>query len=156
MLFRSILGPNSTDFGNTVPQTIKTQLVYVTKVLRKVATQGIRTITPTAAAMADFRAYCEAFFPRTVMSMLCSSWYNSGIPGGRIHGVWPGSGQHSLLVRKEPRWEDFEYTHRNQNGNRFSYFGKGWTTKDVRANEGEEGLNFTPYLTVDTVRGEVD
>lgn len=26
----------------------------------------------------------------------------------------------------------------------------------MRANEGEEGLNFTPYLTVDTVRGEVD
>lgn len=90
------------------------------------------------------------------MSEVCSSWYNGGIAGGRIHGIWPGSGTHAVLSRRDPRWEDFEYTYRNEQGNRFAWLGNGWTVKDVRAAEGEEDLDFTPYLKTESVMGEVD
>jgi hypothetical protein len=151
-----VLGPNATGQGGTVPHAIETQLTYVAKILRKVSQQGIRTIAPSAAATRDFRAYCEAFFPRTVMSETCRSWYNGGIAGGRVHGLWPGSGTHAWLARREPRWEDFEYTYRSAQGNRFAYFGNGWARKDEAAARGEEEVDFTPYLKVESVRGEID
>lgn len=81
----AILGPNSGGQAGTVPHALETQITYVGKVLRKISMQGIRTITPTQKATDDFRAYCESFFPKTVFSEECSSWYNGGIIGGRIH-----------------------------------------------------------------------
>lgn len=75
------------------------------KVLRKISSQGIRTIVPSKAATDDFVAYSDAFFPRTNMALKCSSWSNGGRPGARIHGHWPGSGAHVAYVRREPRWE---------------------------------------------------
>lgn len=147
-----LLGPNSAPLGGTIPHTIETQVAYAAKVLRKVSTQGIRSIAPSPQAVADFRAFCESFFPRTVMSETCSSWYNAGTPGGRVLGVWPGSGTHALLARREPRWEDFEYTYRSAGGNRFAWLGDGTARKDGKAGEAD----FTPYLSPESVRGEVD
>jgi len=123
-------------------------VTYISKILRK----------------CDFRAYCESFFPRTVMSENCSSWYNGGIRGGRIHGIWPGSGTHLNIVRREVRWEDWEYTYRNAQGNRFGYFGNGWSKKDVLEyeaslrgdHEAAEQVDFSPYLKKEAVEGTLD
>jgi hypothetical protein len=94
------------------------------------------------------------------MSENCSSWYNGGIKGGRIHGIWPGSGRHVNAVRREPRWEDWEYTYINPQGNRFGWLGNGWTTKDVKAVDGVEGLgdvDLTPWLVKEALEeGGVD
>lgn len=79
-----LLGPNSTGQPGPLVHIIETQLVYVAKVLRKMITQGIKTIMPSEAATDDFKAYCDAFFPSTVMSDGCRSWYNGGVPQGRI------------------------------------------------------------------------
>ncbi|KAL4882479.1 hypothetical protein BJY04DRAFT_227120 [Aspergillus karnatakaensis] len=156
-----VLGPNSgSGFAGTVPHTIETQVTYIAKVLRKVSSQRIRTITPSQAAVRDFRAYCESFFPTTVLSETCSSWYNNHTKNGRIVAVWPGSGAHVHYIRKEVRWEDFEYTHHNPQGNRFGYFGNGWTRRDVEAKGtgdrvGE--IDFAYYLKQEaTEEGGVD
>ncbi|KAH6900819.1 hypothetical protein B0T10DRAFT_393890 [Thelonectria olida] len=156
--FLTVLGANSTGLAGTLCHSVENQLTYVAKILRKASTQGIRSLAPTAAATRDFRAYCESFFPSTVMSEHCSSWYNGGIKGGRVHGLWPGSGAHVNLVRKDPRWEDFEFTYWNPQGNRFAWLGNGWTTRDVLASEGVEGidLDLTPWLEVGALEKKVD
>ncbi|KAK1531951.1 hypothetical protein CPAR01_11600 [Colletotrichum paranaense] len=156
--FITVLGPNATGPAGTLCHAVENQLTYVAKILRKFATQGLRTIAPTTAATRDFRAYTEAFFPRTVMSEHCSSWYNGGIKGGRIHGLWPGSAAHVDLVRKDPRWEDFEYTYQNPQGNRFGWLGNGWTKKDVAAAHGDAGveLDLTPWLEKGALSGDID
>ncbi|KAJ4295458.1 hypothetical protein N0V90_007470 [Kalmusia sp. IMI 367209] len=156
--FLTVLGPNATGPAGTLTHAVESQFTYVAKVLRKASSQGIRSMAPTTAATRDFRAYCESFFPRTVMSQYCSSWYNGGIKGGRIHGLWPGSGAHVALVRREPRWEDWEYTYVNPQGNRFAWLGNGWTTRDVKANNGEAGddLDLTPWLQKEALTGDVD
>lgn len=91
------------------------------------------------------------------MSEECSSWYNGGIVGGRVHGIWPGSGTHVNIVRRDPRWEDFKFTYRNESGNRFAYFGNGFSRKDelVEANP-EAEVDLTPYLKKEAVDGIVD
>ncbi|KAF2014038.1 FAD/NAD(P)-binding domain-containing protein [Aaosphaeria arxii CBS 175.79] len=155
--FLIFLGPNATGPAGTLCHSVENQIAYAAQVLRKVSREGIRSIAPTEAAVRDFRAYCESFFPKTVMSQYCSSWYNGGIKGGRIHGLWPGSASHVNLIRRNPRWEDFEYTYLNRQGNRFGWFGNGWTTKDVLAAEGgTDNVDLTPWLQADALGKGVD
>ena len=125
-------GPHGAGASGTVPQSVEVQLTYHAKLLRKVAREGIKSVTPTKEATDDFIEYSDAFFAKTVLSENCSSWYNSGRPGSRIHGIWPGSGMHVTAVRREPRWEDWEYTYLSESGNRFAwYFGNGGTRKET-------------------------
>ncbi|ANB14279.1 hypothetical protein AWJ20_5244 [Sugiyamaella lignohabitans] len=139
---------NSTGYGGTLIRTVETQITYAAQFIRKVSQQGIKSIVPSQEATDDFREYSDAFFKQTVLLDGCSSWYNGGIPGGRIHGLWPGSNSQSAYLRLNPRWEDFEYKYHNQSGNRFGFLGNGWTTLD----KGDES-DLTPYLHV---QGTVD
>ncbi|KAF2104240.1 FAD/NAD(P)-binding domain-containing protein [Rhizodiscina lignyota] len=137
----SVQGPNATGHSGTVPNQLETQVTYIAQLLRKVTQQGIKTFSPSKAATDDFVAYCDAFFARTVWSEYCSSWANGGKPGGRVQGHWPGSASHLNIVRRSPRWEDWEWTYRTPSGNRFAYFGNGWTAKEL-----QEDSDLTPYL----------
>jgi cation diffusion facilitator CzcD-associated flavoprotein CzcO len=136
-----IQGPQAAGQSGTVPNQVETSVTYIAKVLRKVSRQGIKSFAPSQAATDDFTAYSDTFFPKTVFSENCSSWANGGRPGGRIHGHWPGSASHVNFVRREPRWEDWEWTYRSETGNRFAWLGNGWTKKEF---DGTGDL--TPYL----------
>ena len=135
-----VMGPNPAGQSGTVPHATETQVTYIAKMLRKISSQGIRTMTPSKSATDDFVDYCDAFFPRMNLSRKCSSWSNGGRPGARIHGHWPGSAAHLTQIRRDPRWEDFEYTYERPE-NRFAYFGNGWTKR-----EQELDRDITPYL----------
>ncbi|KAM0721068.1 hypothetical protein Q7P37_003354 [Cladosporium fusiforme] len=135
-------GPNASGASGTLTHAAETQVAFIAKILRKVSNQGIRTIKPLKEAADDFVEYCDAFFPRTVLSENCSSWANGGRPGGRIHGMWPGSAAHVTWARREPRWEDWEYT-RVRSKNRFAWFGNG-----RREREADPESDATPYLKV--------
>ena len=140
--FFHIHGPHGTGASGTIPQAVEVQLTYVAKVLRKLSREGIKSITPLSKAADEFVEYADAFFATTVLADNCSSWYNGGKPGGRIHGLWPGSGAHITAVRREPRWEDWEYEYLLDTGNRFAwYFGNGWTSK-----EKDPDSDMTSYL----------
>lgn len=148
-----IMGAHAAGASGTVPHAVELQLTYYAKVLRKVSSQRIRSIAPSAPATDDFIAYAKRFFPATVFSENCSSWANSGVAGSFIHGHWPGSASHLTIVRKDPRWEDWEYTYipRGRDGdgdgesvssnNRFEYFGAGWTKKEL-----DPDVDITNYL----------
>jgi cation diffusion facilitator CzcD-associated flavoprotein CzcO len=99
-----ILGPNPAGPTGTLVNSAETQIAYIAKMLRKMSSQGIKTMAPSKGAADDFVEYCDAFFPRTNLTKKCSSWSNSGIPGNRIHGHWPGSAAHLNEVRREPRY----------------------------------------------------
>lgn len=77
------------------------------------------------------------------MSRKCSSWANGGHPGARIHGYWPGSAAAATRIRREPLWEDFEYTY-DRPENRFAYWGNGRTEQEYD----KEG-DMTSYLRLD-------
>lgn len=134
-------GAYSAGYSGTVPNSIENQVTYVAKVLRKVRGQNIRTFVPSKAATEDFARYCDQFYGRTVWSADCSSWYKGGRRDGKIHGLFPGSATMSNIIRREPRWEDFEYTYVNES-NRFAYFGNGWTKRELPGAESD----LTPHL----------
>ncbi|KAH4061929.1 hypothetical protein HBI17_093980 [Parastagonospora nodorum] len=135
-----LAGPHATGPSGTVPQAVETALTYFAKAMRKASSQGIKSMAPSKEATDDFIDYCDAFFPTTVLTDNCSSWNNGGVPGQRIHGLWPGSAAHITLVRREPRWEDWEYERENKQ-NRFAYFGNGYTEAEI-----DETTDLTSYL----------
>jgi hypothetical protein len=145
-------GPYSGAYSGTVPNTVENSVTYIAKVIRKLRSQGIASLAPSYAASEDFIDYCDRFYPRTVWtanddssagSKNCSSWYNGGIPGGRVYGLFPGSAAAANYIRRGPRWEDFEYTYTNKSGNRFAWFGDGWTAREKAA---EGTVDWTPHL----------
>lgn len=137
-----IHGPHPSGPTGSVPHSQENQISYYAKVLRKASREGIKSIVPSKKAADDFTEYAKALFSTTVFAENCSSWYNGAAPGGYIHGLWPGSGNHCTIVRREPRWEDWEYEYLSTSGNRFAwYFGNGQTRKE----NGSES-DPTPYL----------
>jgi cation diffusion facilitator CzcD-associated flavoprotein CzcO len=137
-----ILGPNGAGRTGTVPHNVEIQVTLFARILRKVAREGIKTIQPSRKAADDFVQYSDAFWKKTVLSENCSSWYNSGKPGSRIHGLWPGSSSLVSIVSKEPRWEDWEYEYLSDTGNRLVwYFGNGSTNM-----ESDPQHDMTSYL----------
>lgn len=147
-------GPYSSGHSGTVPNSIENQVTYIAKVIRKFRSQGIKTFQPSEQATDDFVEYADKFYPRTVWTgnddstpgkKNCRSWYNGGKPGGRVHGIFPGSATHVNIIRRDPRWEDYEYTYLNPSGNRFAYFGNGWTERELKP-DGE--VDLTPHLKV--------
>lgn len=137
-------GPHGTGASGTVPHSVENQLTYYAKILRKVSREGIKSIAPSKKATDEFIQYADAFFSRTVLSDNCSSWYNGGRPGSRVHGLWPGSAGHVTRVRREPRWEDWDYEYLHESGNRFWwYFGNGTTKK-----ESDPESDMTNYLKI--------
>ncbi|KAK1982099.1 4-hydroxyacetophenone monooxygenase [Colletotrichum cereale] len=135
-------GPNGSGRSGTVPHNVENQITYFARILRKAGREGVRSIQPTRKAADDFTQYSDAFFATTVLSENCSSWYNSGKAGSRIHGLWPGSATLATIVQREPRWEDFEYEYVGDSDNPFLwYFGKGCTKKEL-----DPDADVTPYL----------
>ncbi|ORY67190.1 uncharacterized protein BCR38DRAFT_426329 [Pseudomassariella vexata] len=137
-------GPNSSGRSGTVPHGAEIQATFYTKLLRKLGREGIKTIQPLKEATDDFVSYSDSFFNTTVLSENCSSWYNGGKPGGRIHGLWPGSATQLTMILREPRWEDWEYEYLSKTGNRLAwYFGNGCSKKEL-----DPEADLTPYLKV--------
>lgn len=135
-----LAGPHATGPSGTVPQGVETSIAYFAKVFRKASSQGIKALSPSKEATDEFVDYCDAFFPTTVLTDNCSSWNNGGLPGQRIHGLWPGSAAHFTIARRDPRWEDWEYEREDKN-NRFAYFGNGYTLAEL-----DDSVDITSYL----------
>lgn len=137
-----IHGPHGSGRSGTVPHGMEVQIAFHAQLLRKIGREGIKTAQPSRKAADEFLDYSDAFFATTVLSENCSSWYNGGRPGSRIHGLWPGSAAQQTIVYRHPRWEDWEYEYLSDTGNRFAwYFGVGSTKK-----EEDPEADITPYI----------
>ena len=127
-LFMS-LGPNSSVGNGNLLMLLERQANYAAAALSKMQTENILTIQPSPKAVKNFTDFCDAYFPRTVFSEECSSWYKGGTgPNGRVVALWPGSSLHAIQALEKQRWEDFEYTY--VDGNEFGWIGDGWSKLD--------------------------
>lgn len=90
-------GPMSAGFSGTVPNSIENQVTYIAKVIRKLRSQGIATLSPSFAATRDFIEYADKFFLRTVWtgnddasdnSKNCSSWgFSRAVRGVKLYSA---------------------------------------------------------------------
>lgn len=124
-----MLGPNAAIGTGSLTMMIESVGDYIIKCIRKMQKEDIKSMTVKRARVEDFGAYCDSYFERTVYTDQCQSWYKRN---GRITGLWPGSTLHCIESLRSPRWEDFEYEYKNEDGNRLAWLGNGWSENQVR------------------------
>ncbi|EIW74531.1 FAD/NAD(P)-binding domain-containing protein [Coniophora puteana RWD-64-598 SS2] len=129
------LGPNSAIGSGALLCVIEKEVEYAAKVVQKMQRERIKSIDVKREAVEDFDRYLQAYFPKTVYSSKCRSWYKMGKEEGRVSGLWPGSSLHALRAFEHPRWEDFDYEYQNtgeegsavSRSNRFHWLGDGFS-----------------------------
>jgi hypothetical protein len=112
---------------------IESVMLYVARVLRKLATENVKTIEPRARHVDSFTRFCDEYHARTVYTDKCASWYKAGRTAAEkersaVIGVWPGSGVHLIKAFQEVRWENFKME--TVDGNDFGWFGNGLSGAD--------------------------
>ena len=140
-----MLGPNSGIGTGSLTKLMQTQGDYIVRCIRKLQRDGVRAMHVKPARVADWSAYIDAYFPRTVFLDECRSWYRSdGGDGNRIVGLWPGSNMHAVEALRSVRWEDYEYEFDVPGddpvrANRLAWLGDGWSELQLPPNEGGRG-----------------
>lgn len=120
-------GPNSGLYGGSLLAILERQVDYAVMATLKLQRERLKSMVVKREAVDDFDEYLEAYFPKTVHSERCRSWYKLGKDEGRIVGLWPGSQLHYLRALSHPRWEDFDYQPLDSVKNRFYWLGDGQT-----------------------------
>ncbi|KAI9375098.1 putative dimethylaniline monooxygenase [Aspergillus egyptiacus] len=110
---------------------------YIEKFLAKLGRENMKSFQPKQEAVEDFKRHRELFLLRTAWSSPCRSWFKGGTVDGPIL-MWPGSRLHFFEALAEPRYEDYEWQYLLNN--RFSYFGNGFSKREM------DGDNITWYI----------
>ncbi|KAK9349967.1 hypothetical protein V1523DRAFT_421257 [Lipomyces doorenjongii] len=119
------LGPNSEQGTGSLSIVIEKIGEYVCAAVEKIQRECIKTMTVKRASVESFVEFCDQYFPKTVFSLPCRSWYKRGTSEGRVSGMWPGSSLHFITTLANPRWEDYEYEYVNDNV--MAWLGDGFT-----------------------------
>ena len=126
-------GPNTGVGTGSLIILLEQTAKYVASAIEKMQMEAISAMSPKQSAVEGFVAFCDAYFPQTVFSLPCRSWYKSGKAEGRVTALWPGSSLHAYETLSRHRWEDWEYEYVDDNAS--AWLGNGWTTagKDIRS-----------------------
>ncbi|TFK83066.1 FAD/NAD(P)-binding domain-containing protein [Polyporus arcularius HHB13444] len=123
----TVLGPNSLIGAGVLIPIIEAAVDYAVQATAKMQRERLKSIEVKVDAVRDFDQYIESYFPQTVFSDKCRSWYKLGKDEGRIVGLWPGSNLHALRALQHPRWEDYDYSRADDVSNRLYWLGDGQT-----------------------------
>ncbi|PIL26744.1 hypothetical protein GSI_11158 [Ganoderma sinense ZZ0214-1] len=126
------LGPNSIIGAGVLLPILETAVGYAVQATAKMQRERIKSMEVKRSAVRDFDKYMESYFPQSVYSANCRSWYKLGKEEGRIIGLWPGSNLHAVKALQHPRWEDYEYERADPEENSLYWLGDGqtWDEKD--------------------------
>ncbi|KAI0671631.1 FAD/NAD-P-binding domain-containing protein [Trametes maxima] len=121
------LGPNSALASGTLLPLMESQVGYAVQAVAKLQRDRLKSMEVKPEAVKDFDEYLEAYFPKTVFTEKCRSWYKMGKEEGRVVGLWPGSTLQGMKALANPRWEDYKYELEDRVQNRFYFLGDGQT-----------------------------
>ncbi|KAK8079205.1 monooxygenase family protein [Apiospora phragmitis] len=141
-----MLGPNSAIGSGSLTRILEAEGDYIVKCLRKLQREDYACMSVKADRVADWSAYCDAYFKGTVYTDACNSWYRSG---DRITGLT----LHALEAMRAPRWEDFEFEHVEWGGvNTMKWLGNGWSVTQLKK-EGDPSWYLEPRFLDVPVEG---
>ncbi|VBB72603.1 Putative sterigmatocystin biosynthesis monooxygenase [Podospora comata] len=131
------LGPNA-PIGHGSVFTLSEHIAkYITTIIKKVQTEGIKSIAPSQAAVDDYFEHITHFMPATTWAAPGRSWFKMGREEGPVVALHPGSRIHFFHMLERFRGEDWEYEWDNARGNRFGYLGNGFSTREVGDEKGD-------------------
>ncbi|EIW53862.1 FAD/NAD-P-binding domain-containing protein [Trametes versicolor FP-101664 SS1] len=144
-------GPNSGVGSGSLLALIEYQVMYAVQATAKLQRERLKSIEVKPEALHDFDQYLEAYFPKTVYSEKCRSWYKMGLEEGRVAGLWPGSTLHALKSLAYPRWEDYNYEAADPVQNRFYWLGDGQTHNEKTLTGDRAWYLREPFLDIPPV-----
>ncbi|TBU38967.1 FAD/NAD(P)-binding domain-containing protein [Dichomitus squalens] len=121
------LGPNSIIGAGLLLPILEFAVMYAVQATAKIQRERLKSMEVKPKAVRDFDKYVESYFPQTVYSAKCRSWYKLGKEDGRVVGLWPGSSLHAMKALQNPRWEDYEYESADTEENSLFWLGDGQT-----------------------------
>ncbi|KAK0733515.1 hypothetical protein B0T26DRAFT_631405 [Lasiosphaeria miniovina] len=128
----SFLGPNGPIGHGSVFTLTEHIAKYITGVVQKCQTEGIKAIAPSQAAVDDYFEHISAFMPRTAWAQGPGSWFKrDGRPDGAVTALHPGSRLHFFHMLDHFRGEDWDYVYDNDRQNRFQYLGNGFSAREL-------------------------
>ena len=127
----AFLGPNGPAGHGSIFTLTEHIAKYITGVIHKCQTEGIKAIAPSAEAEDDYFEHVSAFMPRTAWASTGRSWFKGGKPDGPVTVLHPGSRIHFFHMLETFRGEDWEYTYDNPTQNRFHYLGNGFSAREL-------------------------
>lgn len=142
------IGPNGPASHGSLLPIIEWHTRYMFKVLSHMQRTSIKCLSPSAEAVRDASQHTHALLKRTAWSSACNSWFKNGKKHGPVTAIWPGSRLHYFEVMRDVRWEDFEIVYQ---GNRFSYWGNGYTQTEL---EGDNVVWYFDMLRKELAEGE--
>ncbi|KAL8280487.1 hypothetical protein RQP46_007135 [Phenoliferia psychrophenolica] len=135
-------GPNSSVGSGSLLVMFEREIDYMIAAISKMQRENIKAMSVKGSARDDFMSYVANYFPKTVYSEKCRSWYKKGMELGPVVALWPGSCLHAITALKNPRWEDFDYISASSQKNIFSWLGNGFSVPEATG-EGDRAF----YLT---------
>ena len=152
-----MLGPNGAFGTGSLSIMLEATGDYVVQCVRKLQKEDYATMEVKERRVADWSAYTDAYFARTVYSDNCRSWYKSdGGTGRRVTGLWPGTSLHAVEALRAPRWEDFEWELLDgpTGDNPLRWLGNGWSITQTLRPGGtrDEYLGDPAWYVEDTFR----
>ncbi|KAI0649239.1 FAD/NAD-P-binding domain-containing protein [Trametes meyenii] len=142
------LGPNSVLASGTLLPLMESQVGYAVQAVAKLQRDRLKSMEVRPEAVRDFDEYLEAYFPKTVFTEKCRSWYKMGKEEGRVVGLWPGSTLQGMKALAHPRWEDYKYELEDRVQNRFHFLGDGQTYSEKTLTGDRAWYLHEPYLDV--------
>ncbi|KAI0721757.1 FAD/NAD-P-binding domain-containing protein [Fomitopsis betulina] len=124
------MGPNSCVNSGSQLTIIERQVDYMVEAVKKLQRERLKSIEVKSEAVKAFDDYIENYFPKTVFTQGCRSWYKRGSEDGRVVALWPGSTLHAIRALQYPRWEDFNYERVDGVDNPLYWFGNGQTENE--------------------------
>ncbi|KAL7943775.1 hypothetical protein V8C42DRAFT_100833 [Trichoderma barbatum] len=122
-------GPNFPLANGSLLFSLEQTVRYALRAVEKIQTQGVKSLSPTQAAVDDFQEHKDALMEQLVWTSSCRSWYKNGTVDGKVWGPYPGSVPHFFELMGETRWEDYKIEYNTSN--RFQYLGKGTTYREA-------------------------
>ncbi|KAL5592391.1 hypothetical protein FOBRF1_013417 [Fusarium oxysporum] len=126
--FFTINGPNTPLAHGSLLAVMWFTVVYISKWIRKISKQNIKSVQVRQDALDDFNVYAQELMKKTVWTGDCRSWFKNGKADGRVTAMYPGSVIHYKEMLDEFRTEDFVYKYTS--GNRFQFMGNGMTFRE--------------------------
>ncbi|KAF3762532.1 FAD/NAD(P)-binding domain-containing protein [Cryphonectria parasitica EP155] len=127
----TFLGPNGPIAHGSVFTLSEHIAKYITRILKKVQTEHIRSLAPLPQAVDDYNEHIAHFMPRMAWAAPGRSWFKMGKEQGPVVALHPGSRVHFFHMLETLRAEDFEYVLDAERQNRFGYLGNGFSVREL-------------------------
>jgi cation diffusion facilitator CzcD-associated flavoprotein CzcO len=88
--YYTIVGPGATWSNGTLIPSIETTIEYAIKCIKKIQTEGIKSMDVKQEALDEIYAHFDEFHKTTVWREECRSWFKDGKIKNRIY-LWTGS-----------------------------------------------------------------